>query len=377
MDTAVAETVTESAPEAPLAEGKPTEPRVPLTSSERRAKLIARLRGASSAANPPSNMASDESSAGAGSTDEASTSLRSADVEASEVPDGDEAADAPREEHARPPRDEEKDLELKLSRMSRELRDAKADMLEAREKVQAHDQLVSKIMRGRQDPHALVAMLPDLFGRDFGQIADWIVENEQHFRDRQRYAELPPDVREELEASRRERMERKQREARETEERTHNERVESYKTSAQRFITDNKADYPLAAAVDWSAQHIALAAIKRGTRDARPLLDELENNLRSELSAMLGKPELLRALLKSDTKLADSVRQAFFSSDTNKQPNKSSAAASLRSGPSASADGPRSLHNGVTASDVTGSYDARSARRTRIMEALKAHVHGR
>lgn len=377
METAVADTTPSAAPEAhpPSQEGTSSQPhqeRQSLTHSERRAKLLQRLREGSSqgseaspSAHPPNHRPGDASSAGAGSTEEASASQ------------GAEATEVQPDKQDKRERERDPDIELKLARMSRELRDARADAIEAKQKVDAHDQLVNKLMRARQDPHALVAMLPDLFGRDFGQIADWIVENEQHFRERQRYAELPPDVREELEASRKERMERKEREEREGTERAQRERYESYASSARKYIEDNRADYPLAASTEWAADHIARAAIQRGTRDARPLLEEFEKNLRTELSGVLGKPELLRALLKSDAKLADAVRQAFFSGDgQNQKPNKSSAAASLRSGPTASADGPRALHNGVTASDVAGSYDARAARKARITEALKASLYG-
>ena len=375
MESAVVDTTTSAAPEAhpPSSEGTSApqfQERQSLTHSERRAKLLARLRegsaerqtDASSAANPPNNRHGEASSTGAGSTEEASASTG---AEATEVP-----SDKPKEE---------RDLELKLARMGRELRDAKADAIEAREKVDAHDKLVTKLMRARQDPHAMVSMLPELFGRDFGQIADWIVENEQQFRQSQRYAELPPELREEFELMKREREERRTREEREQSERAQSERFTSYQTSARKYIEDNRADYPLAASTEWAAEHIARAALQRGTRDARPLLEEFETNLRTELSGVLGKPELLRALLKSDPKLADAVRQAFFNGDGNNnthKPNKSSAAASLRSGPTESADGPRSLHNGVTASDVAGSYDARAARKARITEALKARLYG-
>jgi hypothetical protein len=268
---------------------------------------------------------------------------------------------------------EDRELELRLARVSRDLRDARADALEAREKVQRFDALAAKLAKAKGDPLLAVDMLPELIGMDYGQLADAIIANEDKFRNRHKYAELPPDVREELELARKERLSRTEREQEEQQKAAQTERFTRYKDSAATFLENNRTDYPLTHALGWGAGQIAREAITRNSRDARAIASQLETNLRSELTEALSKPEVLRALIAVDKTLVSKIQQGLSPT----QPNKSQTAASFRSGSQqGSMEGPRSLSNGATASDTAATQSHKSERRRRFAEAFKATYGG-
>ena len=335
------------------------------SAESRRERVIRRLREgrrerpASSASSPPVPDA--DGTDGAGATDGASDSADHApgESEATEV--------APKNNS------EDRELELRLARVSRDLRDARADALEAREKVTRYETLTAKLAKAKGDPLAAVELLPELIGMDYGQLADAIIANESRFRDKHRYAELPADVREELELARKDRLARQDREKQEQDKAAQNERFTRYKQSAATFLETNRADYPLTHALGWGAGQIASEAIKRNSRDARAIATQLETNLRSELTEALSKPDVLRALVAVDRTLLGKIQQGL--SSTNK-PDKSHTAASFRSGSQGSAEGPRSLSNGATASDTAATQSHRDERRRRFAEAFKSTYGG-
>lgn len=338
------------------------------SAESRRARVIRLLREgrrgrAQSAAAPPLTPAADEGPEGAEETEGAPDSPDASTGEsgAAEVPAADKSSQ------------EDRELELRLARVSRDLRDARADALEAREKVQRLDALTAKIQKAKGDPLAAVEMLPELIGMDYGQLADAIIANESRFRDKHKYAELPPDVREELEFARQERLSRTEREQQEQQKAAQTERFTRYKESAATFLENNRTDYPLTHALGWGAGQIAREAITRNSRDARAIASQLETNLRSELTEALSKPEVLRALIAVDKTLVGKIQQSLSTT----KPDKSHTAASFRSGSQqGSAEGPRSLTNGATASDTATTQSRKDERRRRFAEAFKATYSG-
>lgn len=355
-----------------------------LTPHDRRQRLLSRLRnGAATEPSPPQRSeAAPPPSEESGTTDDASDSPSSegSESEAAEVaPEAakpEKPAEKPPEKRAAADRErEDREAEVRLSRLSRELRDAKADALEAKEGARQYRELNEKLTRAKGDAYAAVQLLPELLGMDFGELADFVVANESRFKEQQRYAQLPPDVREELEAAKRDRVARETREREEGERTAREARFTTYRDSATRFLDTHKEDYPLAHAIGWAPQQIARSAIDRDTRDARPLLDELEKNLRSELTGAFSNAQVLTALIRDDAALADKVRQALAAASP-KKPEKSPAAASLRSGTTGATEGPSSLSNGVVASDTATSLSMREQRRRRVMEASKAWLYG-
>lgn len=348
-------------------------PQRPLTPHERRERLLAKLRERSGAGDVGS------SSPGGGS-DAAPDSAHEPAREPGAAGDSDAADEQKPRPESREER-EQKDLELRLSRVSRELREARAEALEAKEAVTQYRQLTDKIKRAKSDAYSAIQLMPELYGFDFGQLADFVVQNEGRFREQQKYSQLPPDVREEIELARRERQERHEKAQKEQAYQQEVERFTTYQKSAETFLESNKEDYPLSHAIGWAPGQIARTAIERGTRDARPLLDELEKNLRDQLVGAFGNAQVLRALVGHDRTLADKVRQALDSngSSSNVKPNKSPAAASFRSGTEQpiTREGPASISNGVASSDTADYQTRRDLRRQRVMEEAKRFFHGR
>lgn len=342
------------------------EPPQRLSPTERRAQLIARLRegreraaaerAASAGADAPSSEAqAGEDSSGAVTDHE--------DKDRSEG-DGKKKTERP---------SEDRELELRAARLARELKDARADSVEYKPKAERYDAMVKKLEAAKGDAYQAVSLLPELLGMDFGQLAEFVVKNAGKFEESKRYAELPADLREELQLARQEREERTRREREASERDKQQKRFESYHQSVKSFLSEHADDYPLAAALEWAAGDVAQSALQRGTRDALPILKQLEENLGRELRRALSSDQVIRALVKSDKDLRTKIQAALGGlSESNKSP----APASMNGGASkpVTREGPATLTNGSTASDTASPLQRldKAERKRQIAEAFRA-----
>lgn len=269
------------------------------------------------------------------------------------------------------PKSDDSEYALRLSRMQRELRDARADAVEATHKARALDALGEKLGKARGDAYALVNLLPELIGMDFGQLADYVVENESKFREQQRFAQLPREIREELDLARRERLERQRQREVESQRAYEADRFAGYRDSTKAFLEENRDEYPLSYAIGWAPEQIARAALERGTRDARGLLEELEGNLREQFSAAMSNEAIVGALVGRDAAIAEKLSKFLGG-----RSNKGMAAASMRSGEQAYRSGADSLSNHSVSSDTSNYQSKREQRRQALMRNIRPFFDG-
>lgn len=361
-----------SAAEAPSSQTAPTEAQQPstpatnepprrLTQAERKAQLVERLRQGKE------RKAAERQA----SAPEQPAQTASESQEPAEAADDTKPSDAkPRAEEKKEP---DRELELRVAKLARELRDAKADAIEFKPKAEKLDALLGKFEKAKGDPYAAVNLLPELFGMDFGQMADFVIKNQDKFQESKRYADLPPDLREEVEAAKRERQERAEREKQEAERERVKQRFTAYETKVKSFLEQNADDYPLSAALDWAAGDVAHNCLQRNTKDALPVVRELEGTLRKNLSGAISNERVFKALI-ADKELRTKIESHFKA--TQPKPNNSPlSGASLQNGAPEQRNGSATLTNRSTSSDTAAPQSGRPSRDQRkqqIMEAFKA-----
>lgn len=347
--------------EAPAeAQQTSNEPPKKLSKQERRDQLVARLREgkerkqAERQAQQPAPQSSSEPTAEA-------------------KPDAEPAKD---EKPAEKPKAEERDrdIELKVSRLARELKDAKADAIEFKPKAEKYDALTGKIEKAKGDPFAVVNMLPELFGMDFGQMAEFVIKNQDKFQESKKYADLPPDIREEVELARKERQERAEREKREAEQSKLAAKFTAYETKVKSFLEENADDYPLAAATGWAAGQIARQVVDTGDRDAHSMLVKLEESLKKEILGAVSNDRVLKKLIAGDKELRAKIASALgLANESNNRP---ASGASLQNGAPKSernsGEGPATLTNRSTSSDTAAPTTGRKSRAERVQQLSEA-----
>lgn len=286
--------------------------------------------------------------------------------------DGEPAAepeDKPEPAAAEPADDDDGSLELELVKARRQLADASDDAREAKAEVKALREKLAGYEKGYgeearkklyEDPVHALDSIKQIFGRDFGELSKWFVENKEKLANRQRYADVSPEIRAELEEARKEREERR----RQAEAAQQQQALATYAGKVQQYLTENADEYPLASAYDWAAQDLAA---QHGIGRVRPEhIAEFEKLLRANLQQALSNERALKHLT-ADEKIA-----AVLSSVT-KQPTKpapSPAVASPANGTPAPADGQRGLGNsspGTAVRDPSKPVD----RRQLILDELK------
>lgn len=347
---------TQQAPAAEAQQTTPEQPKQKLTPAERKAELVERLKaGKARKQAERQGTAPGPSSEPVEATDNDETQ---ADDKAPEKPKVDKPAEPDRE------------LELRVAKLSRELRDAKSDAIEWKPKAEKFDALMGKFEKSKGDPYAAVQLLPELFGMDFGQMADFVVKNADKFQESKRYADLPPDVREEVELARKERAERQEREKKATEEQQNVQRFTSYKTKVQSFLEQNADDYPLASALEWAAGDVAASCLRGNTKDALPVLRELEDTLRKNLSGAISNERVLKALA-TDKELRAKIVAAL--GPTQEPKNRPLSGSSLQNGATEQRSGSATLTNRSTSSDTTAPQGrpSKEERRNRMAEAIR------
>jgi hypothetical protein len=370
-DTAVAAQA--SAAEQNTDTGAPVDARSPATSSEpprklslaeRKAELVRRLREGKEAKRAERQQ---QEPAAEAKPDEPAK----ADADKSEVK-ADDKPEKPVEKKAEPDRD----IELRAAKLARELKDAKADALEFKPKAEKFDALTGKIEKAKGDPYAVVNMLPELFGMDFGQMAEFVLKNQDKFQESKKFADLPPDVREEIELARKERVERQAREKEAAEHKARADKFSGYKSKLSEYLSGGGSeDYPLVSSLGWAVDQAALKLVQEDSRDAHAVLRKMEADAKEHFSDALSNEKLIKALVSNDKELRAKIANALgFANESNKSPP---TGASLQNGAPKSErqDGPLTLTNRSTSSDTAASTSGRSSkseRKQKIAEAFRA-----
>lgn len=324
------------------------EPKRHLSKAERRAELVERLKlardaKATKAADAPAEPAK-------------------ADEPAADKPEPVAAKDADEKDTS--------DAKLEISKLKRAYKDARADLLEVKPQLDEYAALKADLEKAKGDPyHAVMVALPKLLGMDFGQMTQWMLANEDKFSEGKKYADLPPDVREEIEQSRKDRKERAEREARESTERAQAEKLTKYKEKIGDFLAANDDEFPIVAASDWAADDLAKSALHSKTKlDVKAEAAALEALAKKNLTRELKKEKVLSTLFTSDPELrALAAKLAGAPAATKSE--KSQAVASLGNGDTQGAkDGPSTLTNRSAAADT--STPPRSATRSERVQRL-------
>lgn len=384
------------AAEAPAAEpnepsqGTPAahEPPKALSKQARREQLIARLRGAKSEqTRTPHEVEPQEPKRAPGSPGGPSTEGEPSRTDEPDPKEG-EGDDPQKSQPEQPdpntqpggaPAKTEKteDADLKLAATRRELKNAKADLLELKPLADKARQLDEQIAKAKEDPNLALGMLKQLLGRDYGELTSWIVENKEKIQAQQKYADLPPDVREEIEAARKDRLEREQRAKTEAEQRAFVEKHTKYSAKISEYVTTHEDEFPLSAAYgeDVAKDIARLVMAQKGPVDARALIAKYEADTLQGFTAALSNEKLVKHLLTKPEIKSAIAKHLGATPEPKKSPQPGQAVTKPNGQPS-SADVPRTLSNGTASADTsqrTPAHPSREQRKQEIREAFRRY----
>lgn len=355
------ETAVAALSEQPAVE-TPAEKPAKLTRTDRKAQILRLMHGEQPAAKPAETAPAADTPA--------SDAAESADARADAI-----EAETGKPAPAQKASETDVDYDLRLSALQRKLADREADLLEAKAVGDKFAALEQKLARAKEDPSAALGALKDLFGRDYGELTSWIVENADSIKQQQKYAELPPDVREKLERADKDLSERqaKEKTAREQEQRM--ERFTNYSAKLKTHLETHADDYPLCAASGWAADNIAAQIVDTGDKNAVPMLKKLEATLAKNLGDSVKNDKLVGHLLK-DPEIKAALAKHFANAAPTApaaQTKKSPVAASRESDAPARSNGPTTLTNSSTASDTSAPPrpKTRDERKRSLVDAIR------
>jgi len=268
------------------------------------------------------------------------------------------------------PKGQEKDLELDLAKAKRaaanaseDLRETRAELKALKERTTADDASRAKI---KDDPVASLAAFKEIFGRSFGEYTRWLVENKATIESQQKYADLPPDVREELELAKQERAERVEQAAQAAQA----AKSSKYSANVTQYLTDNAEDFPLASAAEWAAAHLVAT---HGVGKVRPEhIKAFEEGLAKTYVKDFSNERVIEWIVNADEKVLAATQAAIAKALSKKQaPTKSPTVASPTNGTPAPADGPRGLSNSASPGTVVRSQDDKPTRKELLVAGIQ------
>lgn len=330
-----------------------------LTKQQRRDQLIARMRqGKTEREPPPEDKPADEP----GDAEKPETDAKPPE----DKPEDDKLPEAPKKP--------DEDHELKLATARRELKNARADLLELKPLADKGKALEEQLAKAKEDPNAALAALKTLLGRDFGELTQWFFENKDKITTQQKYAELPPDVREEIELARKEREGRAAAAKQQEEQAAFVQKHANYSKKILEHLELHEEEYPLSAAFGKQvADDVARWALsQKGSVDARARLQEHETALLQDFEASFSNAKLLKQLFAKKPELRAVLAPLVGAAE----PKKSPAVASLQpNGQPRVQEGPDTLTNRSASADTSepARPKSREERKREIREAFRRY----
>lgn len=351
----------------PQATPEPAELPKPLSKQERREQLIARLRGAKAEATPHEVEPTEPKPAPGDKPAEEEEPKPDAEKVPAEKPESD----------AKPEPKPDADTELKLASTRRELKNARADLLELKPLADRAKALEDQLAKAKEDPNAALAALKTLLGRDFGELTEWLVEHKDKITQQQKYADLPPDVREEIELARKERVERQERQKTEAEQAAYVDKHTKYTAKIAEHISTHEDEFPLSAAYgeDVAKDIARMVMAQTGPVDARALIAKYEADTLQGFTAALSNEKLVKHLLTKPELKATIARLVSGVPEPKKSPAPGQAATKPNGQPRES-DTPTTLTNSTTSADTsqrTSAQPTREERKREIKEAFRRY----
>lgn len=279
-------------------------------------------------------------------------------AKAAPAPAGD-AKPAPQQPLAQPPR-QDGELEGRLARTVRELNNTTAQVNDYKRKHEStaaeNTQLKSKLEAAKQNPLDLLEEL----GWNYEKLTQGIVE--KGLRPRAQRAELPPEVKQQLDELNefKQRVTQREQTAAEQAQRTRDV------TNVRRYIEQNAEQFPFSSALEWAADAVLDNTMAAKQADALPFLRAFEQSLVTSTVTMMGNERALRALLKSKPELRESLIAALGIS----KGKEADPPASDGEGKTGAADGPRSVSS--LPSGQTPPPSNKPSKRERKAEAVRA-----
>jgi hypothetical protein len=288
-----------------------------------------------------------------------------------DTPQDDKPPEEPPKPAAKAPDD---DHELKLATVKRELKNARADLLELKPLADKAKALEETLAKAKEDPSEALKALKSLLGRDFGELTQWFYESKDKIQTQQKYAELPPDVREEIQLARKEREARETAAKQQQEQAAYVARHTSYSKKIQEHLDLHEDDYPLSSAFGkMVADDVARwVASQKGAVDVRAKLQEYEGALLADFESSFSNDKLLKQLFAQKPELKARIAPHVGAPE----PKKSPAVASLQpNGQPRVSEGPTTLTNRSASADVSepARPKTREERKREIREAFRRY----
>ncbi len=196
--------------------------------------------------------------------------------------------------------------ELRVNKLLRDLRDAKAEALKASKDAQTAQAESKKLQKLLDDGKANPLKVLEHLGISYEDLTKGIIE--EKYKPAHKRNDLPPEIMEKIE-----RLEAKEKE-REAEALKASAQAQrkQHVSAVQKYIDDNAEDFPLAATMKWVAEDVVARGYATGGEfDALPLLQELESNLAANVGTLLGNDKATKALLKKNPALKKALEAAM------------------------------------------------------------------
>lgn len=266
------------------------------------------------------------------------------------------------------------EYDLRLAKLQRSLRDAQADAVEFKQgadKYSAYEQRKAAAA-ARGNINEKLAFLKDELGVDFGELTAEVVEFADKIKQQQKYAELPPDVREKLERADKDLSDRQAKEKAEREQAAKMEAFTKHSLKIKEYL-ETHADEYLVAATDWAAGNVAAQVVDTGDRNVVPMIKQLDAAYRKNLTDALGNDKIVAALLKDPATKAALAKHFASAPAAAPKTNKGPVAASRESDTPARSEGPTTLTNRSTASDNSAPprSKTRDERKAGLLDAIR------
>lgn len=283
---------------------------------------------------PKKDSAQADKPAEKGATEDTATSKTEAKIEL--VTDAIEAAggEAPEQKND----ESDKQYELRLARTLRDLKDAKAEAVQEKKRATEAEKkaadLEKRIARAKS-PETVLEALED-FGWSLESLAKGVVDKKVTIPGKK--ASLPPEMQAridalEAQAKRLEEQEKNaeaQRQAAEKEKQAEEQRQAAEKTKSEHvskvksYVTENAEDFPFLSAAEWAAAEAVERAYAKKAANVRPILEEMEAMLTTNVASMLKSDKAAKALFQASPDLRDAVMAALGVSAEKPEPKEKS-----------------------------------------------------